>query len=95
MQDGYRIFGNGKSSKTTNKNQHHKFPSGLGFPKPEGKDEGESYTLFRTLLFYHKLNGHDGNGRPDGFTRSEAEQLRGAFLDLAERLRKTAEQLEF
>ena len=49
MQDGYRIFGNGKSSKTTNKNQHHKFPSGLGYPKPEGKDEGESYTLFRTL----------------------------------------------
>ena len=49
MQDGYRIFGNGKSSKTTNKNQHHKFPSGLGYPKPEGKDEGESYTLFRIL----------------------------------------------
>ena len=49
MQDGCRIFGNGKSSKTTNKNQHHKFPSGLGYPKPEGKDEGESYTLFRTL----------------------------------------------
>ena len=49
MQDGYRIFGNGKSSKTTKKNQHHKFPSGLGYPKPEGKDEGESYTLFLTL----------------------------------------------
>ena len=43
MQDGYRIFGNGKSSKTTNKSQHHKFPSGLEYPKPEGKDEGESY----------------------------------------------------
>ena len=43
------FFGNGKSSKTTNKNQHHKFPSGLGYPKSEGKDEGESYTLFRTL----------------------------------------------
>ena len=51
MQDGYRIFGNGKSSKTTKKNQHHKFPSGLGYPKPEGKDEGESYTLFRTLPY--------------------------------------------
>ena len=51
MQDGCRIFGNGKSSKTTNKNQHHKFPSGLGYPKPEGRDEGESYTLFRTLPF--------------------------------------------
>ena len=57
MQDGYRIFGNGKSSKTTNKNQHHKFPSGLGYPKPEGKDEGESYTLFRTLP--EKLLGPD------------------------------------
>ena len=49
MQDDCRIFGNGKSSKTTNKNQHHKFPSGLGYPKPEGKDERESYTLFGTL----------------------------------------------
>ena len=49
MQDGCRILGNGKSSKTTNKSLHHKFPSGLGYPKPEGKDEGESYTLFRTL----------------------------------------------
>ena len=28
--NGYRIFGNRKSSKTTKKNQHHKFPSGLG-----------------------------------------------------------------
>ena len=50
MQDDCRIFGNGKSSKTTNKNQHHKFPSGLGYPKPEGKDEGESYTLFTSKI---------------------------------------------
>ena len=56
MQDDCRIFGNGKSSKTTNKNQHHKFPSGLGYPKPEGKDEGESYTLFRTLPFVVERN---------------------------------------
>ncbi len=49
MQDGCHIFGNGKSSKTTNKNQHHKFPSGLGYPEPEGKGEGESCTLFRLL----------------------------------------------
>ena len=46
MQDDFRIFGNGKSSKTTKKHQHHKFPSGLGYPKPEGKDKEESYTLF-------------------------------------------------
>ena len=37
----------------------------------------------------------DSTGRQDGFTRSEAEQLRGAFLDLTERLRKTAERLDF
>ena len=49
MQDDFRIFGNGKSSETTKKHQHHKFPSGLGYPKPEGRDEGESYTRFRTL----------------------------------------------
>ena len=60
MQDGYRIFGNGKSSKTTNKNQHHKFPSGLGYPKPEGKDEGESYTLFRTLPSGELLRPNSG-----------------------------------
>ena len=39
----------------TEENQHHKFPSGLGYPKPEGKDEGESYTLFRTLLFFSPI----------------------------------------
>ena len=50
----------------------------------------EAYFDRSASWFYHKLNGHDGNGRPDGFTRSEAEQLRGVFLDLAERLRKTA-----
>ena len=65
MQDGYRILGNGKSSKTTNKNQHHKFPSGLGYPKPEGKDEGESYTLFQTLPKFteEKVVDRDGKRR--------------------------------
>ena len=26
--------------------------------------------------FYHKLNGHDGNGKPDGFTPEEAEHIK-------------------
>ena len=61
MQDDFHIFGNGKSSKTTKKNQHHKFPSGLGYPKPERKDEGKSYTLFLDitildLIFYFTTN---------------------------------------
>ena len=45
MRDGCHIFGNGKSSKTTNKSQHHKFPSGLGYPKPEGRTK-ENLTHF-------------------------------------------------
>ena len=49
MQDGCRIFGNGKSSKTIKKNQHHKFPSGLGYPMPEGKDEGEILHTFSDI----------------------------------------------
>ena len=47
MQDDCHIFGNGKSSKTTKSTSQ--IPLRLGDPKPEGKDEGESYTLFRTL----------------------------------------------
>ena len=66
MQDGCRIFGNGKSSKTTNKNQHHKFPSGLGYPKPEGRDEGESYTLFRTLPPFTRFSGQPMNDSRKG-----------------------------
>ena len=49
VQDDFRIFGSGRSSKTTKKHQRHKSPSGLGYPKPEGEDEGESCTLFQTF----------------------------------------------
>ena len=45
MQDGYRIFGSGKSDKMAKKYQHHKLPSCLGYPKHEGKDE-ENLTHF-------------------------------------------------
>ena len=75
MQDGCRIFGNGKSSKTTNKNQHHKFPSGLGYPKPEGKDEGESYTLFRTLPFRTLPWGQYHNAHAERTTKASVSKL--------------------
>ena len=82
MQDGYRIFGNGKSSKTTNKNQHHKFPSGLGYPKPEGKDEGEPYTLFRTLPMRSRHRGFEGgDGAQTDFGRQEEDAFRSAGKD--------------
>lgn len=42
---------------------------------------------------YHKMDGRDGNGKPISFTPEEAEQLRGALCDLAERIRKAADMI--
>ena len=42
-----RIFKNGKSSKTTKKYQHHKFRSGLGYPKPERRTKENLTHFFR------------------------------------------------
>lgn len=42
---------------------------------------------------YNKLNGIDGNGGTGGFTHAEAEQLRGALLHLAERIRRAADNI--
>ena len=43
--------------------------------------------------FYHKLNGIDGNGKPTKFTEEETEQLKGALVDLANRIRQAADRL--
>lgn len=43
--------------------------------------------------FYHKLDGIDGNGGEGGFTEEEAEQMRGALIDLSERIRRVAESI--
>ncbi len=42
---------------------------------------------------YHKLDGIDGNGRAGGFTSDEAEQLKGALCDLADRIRRAADSI--
>lgn len=42
---------------------------------------------------YHKLDGIDGNGGTGGFTPEEAEQLYGALNDVADRIRRAAENL--
>lgn len=41
--------------------------------------------------FYFKRNGVDGKNRPCRFTPEEKERLRASLLDLAERIRQTAE----
>lgn len=43
--------------------------------------------------FQHKMYGIDGNGGQGGFTDEEAQQLRGALVDLADRIRKAAEKI--
>lgn len=42
---------------------------------------------------YHKMDGRDGNGKPTVFTPEEAEQLKGALCDLADRIRKAADMI--
>ncbi|MBQ7987354.1 MAG: DUF5053 domain-containing protein [Bacteroidaceae bacterium] len=43
--------------------------------------------------FYHKMDGIDGNGGKGGFSETEALQLRGALVDLSERLRRAADEI--
>ena len=43
---------------------------------------------------YHKLNGVDGNKKPIDFTMEERYQLRGALIDLADRIRRAADSIE-
>lgn len=42
---------------------------------------------------YHKMDGRDGNGKPTAFTPEEAEQLKGALCDLADRIRKASDMI--
>ena len=43
--------------------------------------------------FYQRLNEVDGHGNPCEFTTEEKEQLRGALIDLSERIRRAAENI--
>lgn len=42
---------------------------------------------------YHKLNGIDGNKKPTEFTIEERYQLKGALCDLADRIRRAADNI--
>ncbi|HBG80479.1 MAG TPA: DUF5053 domain-containing protein [Porphyromonadaceae bacterium] len=43
---------------------------------------------------YNKINGVDGNGGKGGFTEDEKQQFKGALYDLAERIRRTADNFD-
>lgn len=42
---------------------------------------------------YHKLDGIDGNGGLGGFTEEELRTLKGALVDLSNKIRLAAEAL--
>ncbi len=43
--------------------------------------------------FYQRLNEVDGHGNPCEFSAEEKEQLRGALIDLSNRIRRAAEKI--
>lgn len=42
---------------------------------------------------YHKMDGRDGNGKPTSFSPEETQQLKGALIDLSNRIRIAADSL--
>lgn len=57
------------------------------------RDFANTYFQKSSSWFYHKMDGIDGNGKQGGFSKEEAEQMRGALIDLANRIRRTAENI--
>ncbi len=57
------------------------------------RDFANTYFQRSSSWFYHKMDGIDGNGGTGGFTPDEAEQMRGALCDLADRIRRAAENI--
>uniref|UniRef100_A0AB33JAT9 DUF5053 domain-containing protein n=2 Tax=unclassified Prevotella TaxID=2638335 RepID=A0AB33JAT9_9BACT len=43
---------------------------------------------------YHKLDGIDGNKKPTEFSEVEKLQLKGALIDLADRIRRAADGIQ-
>lgn len=56
-------------------------------------DIAHRYFKKKGAWLYHKIDGVDKDGRPVEFTKEETTQLRGALLDLSERIRVAAGQI--
>lgn len=57
------------------------------------RDFANTYFQKSSSWFYHKMDGIDGNGGNGGFNEDEAEQMRGALIDLSDRIRRAAESI--
>jgi len=56
-------------------------------------DLSRTYFGKSSSWLYHKLDGRDGNGKPTSFTPEETEKLKGALVDLSERIRRAADSI--
>lgn len=56
-------------------------------------DFSNRYFKRSSSWFYHKMDGIDGNGGVGGFTPEEKKHFRASLLDLAKRIRETAEKI--
>ena len=54
-------------------------------------DLSRTYFGKSSSWLYHKMDGRDGNGKPTDFTPEEAMQLKGALVDLSDRIRRAAD----
>ena len=57
------------------------------------REFANTYFQRSSSWFYHKMDGIDGNSREGGFNEAEAEQMRGALIDLSNRIRRAAEKI--
>ena len=57
------------------------------------RDFANTYFHKSSSWFYQKMDGIDGNGGKGGFNQDETEQLRGALIDLSNRIRRAAEEI--
>lgn len=57
------------------------------------RDFANTYFQKSSSWFYHKMDGIDGNGGTGGFNQQETEQMRGALIDLSNRIRRAAENI--
>ena len=56
-------------------------------------DLSKTYFGKSNSWLYHKLDGVDGNKKPTEFCEEEKYILKGALVDLADRIRRAAERI--
>ena len=57
-------------------------------------DLSKTYFGKSNSWLYHKLDGIDGNKKPITFNEQEKAQLKGALVDLADRIRRAADNIQ-